>query len=161
MNSIEFAINMEHDGIKYYTEQAKINKNNSLNTVFLLLAKDEENHARILQNKCDELSFDLKDNHTLSEVKNVFREMADFKNEIKEIPSQVDLYRTALEKEKQSIDLYNGFLSEAMDEKEKKLFKYLVNQESGHFALLEELILLVNRPDDWIEAAEFGVREEY
>ena len=49
MNSIEFAINMELDGVKYYTEQAEINKDNSLNTVFLLLAKDEGNHARILK----------------------------------------------------------------------------------------------------------------
>jgi len=31
MNSIEFAINMELDGVKYYTEQAEINKDNSLN----------------------------------------------------------------------------------------------------------------------------------
>lgn len=37
MNSLEFAINMEHDGEKFYKRQVEINKDNSLNTVFLLL----------------------------------------------------------------------------------------------------------------------------
>ena len=161
MNSIEFAINMELDGVKYYTEQAEINKDNSLNTVFLLLAKDEGNHARILQNKFNELLYKLKDNNTLSESKNVFKGIGDFKNEIKEIPNQLDLYRIASEKEKQSIDLYKKFLSEAADDEEKKLFEYLVKQEREHFAILEELVLLINRPYEWVEAAEFGIREEY
>jgi len=85
MNSYKFAINMELDGEKFYKEQAEINKDNSLKIVFLLLAKDEENHARILQNKLNELSFELPDNNTLSQSKNVFKGIIDLKKEI-EIP---------------------------------------------------------------------------
>ncbi len=161
MNSFEFAIKMEHDGEKYYMEQAKINKDNSLNTVFIMLAKDEKNHARIFQNKLNQLSYELKDNNTLSEFKNVFKGIKNFKNEIKKIPNQLDLYRGALDKEKQSIELYKKFLSEATDDKEKKLFEYLIKQEENHFAILEELVLLINRSDDWVESAEFGIREEF
>lgn len=161
MNSLEFAINMELDGEKYYLEQAEINKDNSLKTVFLLLAKDEENHARILRNKSSELSNVLKDSNTLSESKNVFKGIENFKSEIKEIPNQLDLYRAALEKEKQSIDLYHKFLSEATDDKAKELFKYLIKQEEDHYAILDELVILINRPDEWVESAEFGVRKEY
>ena len=161
MNSIEFAINMELDGVKYYTEQAEKNKTNSTSTVFLLLAKDEGNHAGILQNKFNELEYELIDSNTLTESKNVFKGIGDFKNEIKEIPNQLDIYRIASKKEKQSIDLYKKFLSEATDDKEKELFEYLIKQERGHFAILEELVLLINRPNEWVEAAEFGIREEY
>lgn len=160
MNSFEFAINMELDGEKYYIEQAKINKENSLNTVFIMLAKDEANHAKIFQNKLNELSYDLKSNNTISEFKSVFKEIGNYKNEIKKIPNQLDLYRAALEKEKQSIELYKKFLSEATDDKEKQLFEYLIKQEGDHFAILEELVLLINRSDDWVESAEFGIREE-
>lgn len=39
MNSIEFAINAEHDGEKYYRGQAELNRSNSLNTVFLFYCK--------------------------------------------------------------------------------------------------------------------------
>ena len=161
MNSMEFAINMELDGQKYYTEQAEINRDNDLNTVFILLAKDEENHARILQNKFNDLTYELQDNKTRSNFKNVFKETPDFKNKIKEIPSQLDLYKFALEKEKQSIDLYKKLLSESTDDITKKLFEYLIKQEVEHFAILEELVLLVSRPDEWVESAEFGRREKY
>ena len=159
MNSMEFAINAEHDGEKYYTEQAEINRDNDLNTVFILLAKDEENHARILQNKFNDLSYVLQDNNTLSKSKNVFKGSGDFKNEIRTIPNQLDLYRFALEKEKQSIDLYKKLLSESTDDRTKKLFEYLIKQEVEHFAILEELVLLVSRPDEWVESAEFGEHE--
>ncbi len=161
MNSFEFAINMELDGEKYYMEQAEINKGNKLNAIFIRLAKDEENHAKIFQNKLNELSYELKDNNTLSEFKNVFKGIGDFKNEIKKIPNQLDLYREALEKEKQSIELYKKFLSETTDDKEKEIFKYIIKQEEDHFAILDELVLLINNPNDWVESAEFGIRKEF
>ena len=44
MNSLEFAISMELEGGKYYREQAEKNQGNSLRTVFLMLAEDEDNH---------------------------------------------------------------------------------------------------------------------
>ena len=62
---------------------------------------------------------------------------------------------------KQSIDLYTRLLSEATNDKKKRLFGYLIRQEKEHFEIMEELIVLINRPDDWVESAEFGVREEY
>lgn len=114
-----------------------------------------------MQNKFNELPYELKDNNTLSESKNVFKGIADFKNKIKKIPYQVDSYRTALEREKQSIDLYEKFLSEATDDKAKKLFEYLVKQEEGHFTILEDMVTLVNCTAEWIESAEFGTRKEY
>lgn len=161
MNSLEFAIKMELDGQNYYIEQSKINKDNSLSTVFLMLAKDEENHARILQNKFNEVFYELKENNTLIQSKNVFKGIGNFKNEIKGIPNQLDLYKEALEKEKQSIDLYKKFLFEETDDNEKKLFEYLTKQEGDHLAVLEELVSLVVRPDEWVESAEFGIRKEY
>ncbi|AKN31338.1 rubrerythrin [Clostridium carboxidivorans P7] len=161
MNSFEFAINMELDGEKYYMEQAEINKGNELNAIFIRLAKDEKNHAKIFQNKLNKLSYELKDNNTLSEFKDVFKGIGDFKNEIKKIPNQLDLYRNALEKEKQSIELYKKFLSETTDDKEKKIFEYLIKEEEDHFAILDELVLLINHADEWVESAEFGIREEF
>jgi len=161
MNCIEFAINMELDGEEYYKEQATINKDNSLKAVFLVLAKDEESHARILKNKLKELSYNLQDNNTISEVKNVFEGIEDYKKEISILPVQLELYKEALEKEKQSISLYEKLLSQATDDNEKKLFEYLIKQEKDHYAILEDFALLISRPDEWVEASEFGIREEY
>lgn len=67
----------------------------------------------------------------------------------------------ALDKEKQSIDLYNEFLSEATDDIDKQLFSYLMRQEMDHLTIIEDMVMFVNHPEEWVESAEFGIREEY
>ena len=49
MNVFEVAIAMEVDLEQYYLEQARINKENSLNKIFNMLADDERKHADILR----------------------------------------------------------------------------------------------------------------
>ncbi|OLN32744.1 ferritin-like domain-containing protein [Desulfosporosinus metallidurans] len=161
MNILEFAMKMELEGEKYYTEQAEINKDNRLSTVFRMLAKDETMHAKILQNKANKLSYDLKQNETLSEAKNVFSDIGAIKSGIKQIPNQLDVYRLALENEIESITLYRKYLSEAIDDESKRLFEYLIKQEEDHYAIIDLLISLINRSEEWVESAEFGIREEY
>jgi len=160
MNVLEFAIKMELDGEKYYNDQAEITKDTSLKTVFLILAKDENSHAKILQKRSNKLSYKLENNETLSETKNLFKGIKHFKSEIKQIPNQLDLYRVALEKEKESITLYEKLLLESEDKESKELFSYLIKQEKDHYDILDELVLQLNKSDDWVESAEFGITSE-
>jgi len=161
MNSWKFAIDMELDGEKYYKEQANINKDNSLNVVCLMLAEDEKKHAQILTDKMDKKSFQLIDAQTLSKAKNIFDGIGDIKIEDKEIASQLDFYRIATEKEKQSIDLYKEYLLKAVGSEEKELFEYLIKQEENHYEVLDNMASLLIKPEEWVENAEFGIRKEY
>lgn len=161
MSILEFAVNMELEGEKYYTEQADLNKGNSLETVFLMLAKDENMHAKVLQNKTNKLTYDLIPNETLSVAKNVFSDLAAVKDGIKQNPNQLDVYRLALENEKQSIALYQKYLSEATDDNTKKLFEYLIEQEEDHYTIIDQLVSLISHSEEWVENAEFGLRKEY
>ena len=158
MDILKFAIEMEKEGEKYYKEQAEINHNNSLYTVFINLAKDECYHAQIIENKLNKIAY--KPDASLSNwTKNVFDGIDNFKIEVKEIPQQIDAYRMALEKEKQSIELYQNLLKEANED--KALFEFLISQEEEHYKILDEIVKLVNRPNEWVENAEFGKREKY
>jgi len=161
MNDLKFAIEMEHDGEKYYRKQAEINKNNSIGTACLMMAEDEKKHAKILIDKMNEKPFQLIDTDTLAKAENVFKGRGDIKIEGKATPSQLDFYRTTLDMEKQSIDLYAGYLAKADGVKEKGLFEFLVKQEKQHFDLIEELVTLLGHAEQWVEFAEFGVRKEY
>lgn len=161
MNAIEFAIKMENDGENYYRKQAELNKDNSLNAVCQILAEDERNHAVILHNKMHGMQYDLISTDIYSVMENIFSDVENFKSEFKETASQLDFYRMAMQKEKQSITLYKDLLSKASNEEEKLIFDFLVSQEKEHFNILEELALLLSRPDEWVESAEFGIREEY
>ena len=161
MNILEFAIKMELAGEKYYNEQAEINEDNSLSKVFRMLAKDENMHAMILENKINKLAYELIKNETLSEAKSVFNNIEAITGGIKQIPDQLDAYKLALENEKESITLYRKCLSEATLDESKRLFAYLLEQEEDHYAIIDQIISLIVRSEEWVESAEFGVREEY
>ena len=160
MNILEFAINMELEGEKYYLKQADNIRDSALKNIFMILAKDEFNHAEILQKKSNNIHFELNHDSILSDTKNLFEGIKDFKSETKQIPEQLDLYKAALEKEKESIDLYEKLLIEAADDESKALYTFLIKQEKDHFITLEELVSQLNRSNDWVEAAEFGIRPE-
>lgn len=161
MNALELALSLEIDLEKNYFEQAEQNKDNSLHSVFLILAKEEENHANILRKHRDKLSYDLPESEFIHNSKDIFKDVNDFKLDIKDIPSQLDSYRAALEKEKQSFELYEKLLNEMIDEESKEIFHYLLRQEEIHCNVLENIIHLLIKPEEWVESAEFGVREEY
>lgn len=161
MNIFEFAIMMELDGEKFYTEQAELNKDRAISKVLLMLAKDERSHAEVLRKKYYDASYDIKSFEWASDAKNVFENAGDLEHEYKSMPDQLDFYRMALEKEKQSIELYSKYRDEADEEDTKQVFDYLVKLEQEHFDILDEIALQINKANDWVESAEFGIREEY
>ncbi len=161
MEILDLALSMEYDLEAFYKRQAELNEGNSLHEVFILLAKEEEKHAVILQSYKDDIVLPLAESNIIADVKVLFKELKDFKQEIKDIPTQLDVYRMALEKEEQSLEFYKDLHDKAGEEQSKKVFSYLMQQEDTHCIILEELVKLVNRPEEWVESAEFGIREEY
>lgn len=161
MNALEYAIQMEKDGENYYREQAELNKNNGLYPVCLLLAEDENHHAQILNDKLHEKPYELKETNPLLRIRNVFQNLNNITIEGKSQVSQLDFYRVALEMERQSIDLYMKFLSQAADEGEREIFTYLIHQEKQHYEVLDEMVQLLQNAEQWVESAEFGIRKDY
>ena len=156
MDILEYAIKMENDGEKFYLELAEQNKDTKLNNVFRSLANDEAHHAKIIRDKRQGIATSFSE-ETETAAKNVFSD-DEFMIE-SDVPGQVDAYKGALEKEQESIDLYKKLKSEA--EGDEELFSFLIEQEEGHYKLIEEIIEMVNRPNEWVESAEFGRRKEY
>lgn len=161
MNAMDFAINMELDGEQYYRKQAAINKDNSLYSVCVMLADDEAHHATILKNRQDRQPIEMPVSDTLQKAKNIFNGISDIEMAQKPIPSQLDFYRIASEKEMQSIALYSELLTKSEDRRDAELFEYLIGQEKQHFEVLDNLAALLRNAEEWVESAEFGIRKDY
>ncbi len=159
MNAIEYAIAMEVDGEEYYTKQAEINKDNAVGVVSRYLAKAEHSHAEILRNKQSNMDAVLPETE-YADLKNVFSGRDNIKSDIQKTPKQLDFYRQALDIEQKSIDLYAQLLNETQDAREKALFSYLVEQEKQHFQLVEGFVNMLRHAEEWVEDAEFGLRNE-
>ncbi len=159
MNTLEYAINMEKDGEKYYREQAEINENNSLKVVCNLLADEEKKHAQILENIKNNSEYKIVESDFISIIKNVFADVKDIKVSGKQ-HQQLNFYRIASDMEKESIDLYKEFQSKATTDEERDVFELLVIQERQHLEVLEEIDRLLTNAEEWIESPEFGRRRE-
>ncbi len=89
MNSLQFAIDMELDGKKYYLEQAEQHKEDELSKVFHLLADSEEEHANLLINGAKNATYKLNDNDLLTTANNVFTGLANLKIANENTPKQL------------------------------------------------------------------------
>ncbi len=161
MKHLEFAIEMELEGQRYYLEQAEIFQDSELKTIFLILADAEKEHAALLLRRKNEEPVILKEESILPGMKSIFRELPRFKEDEIKAAKQLDVYRFAALQEEKSIDLYQGMLEEVTDPRDKELFAFLVKEEKEHLILFEELVTMLTRPEEWVESAEFGIREEY
>lgn len=161
MKSLDFAIAMEYDGEKYYRDQARSNQGNRLQFVFERLADEEVRHARELEKVKGGGRGNLPDIESLTLARSVFTQISEEQSEFASLSSQLAAYEAAMEMEKKSIDLYFELHAEAEQPEEKELLSQLVAQERSHLAVLEELVLLLRQPQQWVESAEFGRRKEY
>jgi len=161
MNALDFALKMELDGENYYKELSEKNKDNSLHVVFDVLAEEEEYHYKFIKEKISKSMGDLKRNKALGESRNVFDMSSKIISEIKATPDQMDAYVLALGFEKKSVELYGKLLAEATNDDDKRIFEALVKEEQCHYNLIEDMIDILIKPKDWVEAAEFGITKEY
>ncbi|HWT74649.1 MAG TPA: ferritin family protein [Mobilitalea sp.] len=159
MNTIDFAINMEREGQKFYLEQAELNKENELHKVFLILADAEKEHINLLKKRKQLEPIVLNDKLRRLDMKKAFKEIKDCRKDRKE--KQLDIYRLAYAQEEKSICLYFDLLTKTSVPENVELYTYLIQQEKEHRNLFEDLVILLTRPEEWVESAEFGEREEY
>ena len=153
---------MELDSEAYYRSQASKLQNTILVPVFQSLADEEAQHVKLLQAQAAGQPIDLPaENGALTASMNVFRQVDDFHAQHPEVLDQLEPYEVARALEEKSADLYRRLLEATADEPSRVLFALLAREEEKHRSVLEELYRHLNRPNAWVEAAEFGVREDY
>lgn len=159
MKSLDYAIQMELDGQKYYLEQAEKNKDNELYKVFMFLSDSEKEHAAFLQRRKRQENVGLDQGMNFP-MKTLFNNLQDVSDAVRS-STQLDGYRFALTQEEKSIELYQEMLANVEDEKDKELYEFLLKQEKEHLILFEQLVTLLQHPEEWVESAEFGIRKDY
>ncbi len=161
MKSLEYALQTEMDGIEFYLAKAEANKENALHRLFIMIAKDELRHAAIIRKRMQGTLDTLPENEALASLDSIFEKADSVLDGIYSSSEQLAVYRLAREIEKKGIDLYHQLASDSVDETDRKMFRYLMEQEREHYNVFDELATRIGRPEEWVESAEFGTREEY
>ena len=168
MDIFDFALKMERESEKYYRDQANKTKFSDLKTLLENLAAAEARHYKIVEALRLQNTEALPDEEVLTETKNIFVSYVKDAEALRKAISidkikedQIDVYRLALVKENESVEVYEKMLSQAHNPNVKAVLERLIKEEQSHAKVMDEIIDLLNKVSDWVEAAEFNHQEDY
>ncbi len=157
---LEQALQLETTAEANYREAARSTNDPGAAKILDLLADEEAEHARVLRGMAE--SSVRVDHDLLDRAKDWVRGAVEGgQTTISTDAGLIDVLRRAMDIERRTETFYREQSSVVNDENASALFSHLADIEQEHFQLVSSLIEYFNRPSEWIEDAEFGVRAEY
>jgi rubrerythrin len=150
---------MEKDGELYYREIAAQTQNAGVKNILNMLADAEVKHFQMFQQMKDQEGLPVADEGYLSNIKNVFVELRERKRSLTN-GTQKALYQKAQDLEKKTRDFYKE-KAEEVNSSQREILLKIADEEQKHFDILENLIMMLQRPENWLENAEWYRLEEY
>jgi len=158
MDLFAFSIQMEKDAESLYRKMAENAPASGIKKVLLLLAEDEVKHRVAIEQLQKKLDVPAQKGVAL-DIKTVFEELKKDKELTSISVDAVEDYRKAVEIERRGVAFYQEKFAEVTDPVAKQLFDALMRQETYHLRTCENLLDMVQRPDWWVQNAEFNPQD--
>jgi len=160
MNALEVARKMETDAIKFYTEAAAKTTYEAGKKMFLSITEDEKRHLAMISDLIKGMNIKIDDVSPMKRVQTVFESMKDeMMKKVAASKDELDAFKIAMEMEKEGGALYRRSLAEAKTEKEKDLFKRLIEEEKQHYDIFANTYSHLSDTGNWFLWEERGVIE--
>ncbi|MFH1303391.1 MAG: ferritin family protein [Planctomycetota bacterium] len=163
MNIFDHAMKMETDGREYYLEHAKKQTSPALKKILLELADDELKHYNIFKALRDGASAEYKESEKtriIRTVKNVFDDLKAKKQDLSFPDDAKSVWEHAREVEKKAEEFYREKAAEITDDGQKKILNRIADEEHRHWVTMQNVIQFLERPNHWLEDAEWSSLEE-
>jgi rubrerythrin len=149
IEALKIAINMEEEGLEFYSTLMKNAKEKWAKEIFSKLATEEKKHEETFKNAYREITSSSNagqgyEDYTVSEyIKHlidtgVFTQKGEAKRLLSQIKTEIDALKIGIQAEKDAILYYYETAKHARNEAGKKAFEYLLNEEKKHLKLLAE-----------------------
>ena len=162
MTVLDDAISLEERARAYYEEAQHRVTDPSAKKILDLLAEEEKGHATALAEMKSgghgALEESLLPKQVLGLVEGAVKKG---QNAISTDASMKEILQKAMEIEQATQRFYEESAASADDDRVKELFTTLAMQELGHYLIVSSLSEFFDRPAEWVESAEFGLRPEY
>ena len=159
MDLFEFSIQMEKDAEALYRKMAENAPVEGIKKVLLLLAEDEVKHRVAIEQLKKKLDVPEQQGVAL-DIKTVFEDLKQDGNTTEMSVDAIEDYQKAVEIERRGMAFYKEKFEEADDPVSKQLFEVLMKQETYHLRTCENLLEMVQKPDWWVENAEFNPQDQ-
>lgn len=164
MNVFEYAMQMELDGKTYYEESAEKVDVPEFKKILLELASDELKHYNIFKAMRDNEPVEyVEDEATkiFTEVKNIFITLKE-ENKDYTFPSEAKgIWEHAREVEKKAEEFYRESADSINDAQKADILNKIADEEHKHWVTMENIINFIDRPNTWLEDAEWSNLDDY
>ena len=136
--------------------------NIGIKNILTMLADDHEKHrsAFIHMKKEEDIAL-IPDIGVFKKAKEIFSEIKKKQEPYTCDINQVKLYEKALEVIKFKIKIYSEALDNFDSDTQQKVLEGIIAEEKKQAVVLNNIIEMVNRPNTWLEDAEFYHLDEY
>ena len=160
MNALEVARKMETDAIRFYTEAAGKTKYEAGKKMFMSITEDEKRHLELISQLIKGMNITLQDVSPMKRVKTVFESMkSDMMKKVAASKDELDAFKIAMEMEKEGKAFYQKSLDAAKTDKEKALFKRLIEEEQQHYEIFSNTYSHLSDTGNWFMWEERGIVE--
>jgi rubrerythrin len=160
MSLVQRAIELEKRAEDTYRNAQLETSDPGAKRILGLLADEEAKHAKVLREMGE--AKDVSGPNLVEEAKKwVTSNVEGGSMGISPDASLVELLRRGMDVERTTEEFYRSHVDEAEDERQAALFDRLADIEREHFQFVSSLVEYYNRPKEWVEDAEFGLRPEY
>lgn len=164
MNIFEHCMQMELDGKTYYEESAEKVSSPELKRILLELASDEQKHYNIFKAMRDGVKAEYVESEAtkiFTSVKNVFQKLKEENQQHEFAEDAKAIWEHARQVEKDSEAFYREKAEEIDDENNAKILHRIADEEHRHWVTMDNVIAFLDRPQTWLEDAEWNHLEEY
>lgn len=168
MSILEQAIALEERAESYYRSSKKDLEDHGARTILDLLATEEHKHAEALRAALRSRTARARDDsaqdadlHLLDEVRTlVAAKVEGGLGVVFSDTSMRGILQAAMEIEQTTQAFYREHAAAAADEATRELFSDLAAREQEHYLIVSSLAEYFDRPQSWVESAEFGLRPD-
>jgi len=159
---LDDAIALEERARTAYREARERVDDPSAKRMLELLAQEEEKHAAALAALREGVAGTLRESSLLADVKGLVEgAIRSGQAVISQDASLRDVLTAATETERATERFYSERARRTSDASVQELFHLLAEREEGHYLLVSSLLEYFDRPREWVESAEFGLRPQY
>lgn len=156
-NALKKALDFEKKGHRIYMNCAKKTKNPLVKDVFEYLAAQEKLHIKDIERFIEKKEI-ITEGDLLNSTKAFFgMTVRRFEEKIYISKDDIAAYENALELEKESYNYYKVEYENIEDEDAMKFFRFMMDQESAHYLLIEKAYSYLKDPfgfnveqEEWI-----------
>lgn len=162
MKFFDMALDLENRIIEVYRELARrCVAHEGIRNILLMLIQDQERHVRRLTALQGRESSILEDSPVFREARKLFESMQSRRETFSCDLDQVKMYRQALDLLEKKQRLYLDAAETSTSAANRDFLVKISGEEEKQALVLQNIIAMVERPDQWIEDAEFNHLDEY